>query len=135
MSISSHIAGKVNECKENGAESRSNANKFNHVIIKKISFKSFGGQNRLFVDHIAILTADLRHLSEMLPTFCRKKTMASFPVEGTMEQSVEITEGAPRLLFLQPIAEQIFAHLRIQANAADALSLKAGNNLIQSPLL
>ncbi|MBT9545813.1 MAG: hypothetical protein IV090_10530 [Candidatus Sericytochromatia bacterium] len=157
--------------------------------------------------------------------------MASFPAEGTMEQYVDIPEGAPRLLFLQPIAEgpyaralkkrgpglhhigaktaslqaliprlseqglflhpisiqtltqgvawlcrpglpflielsegeafaehktgdafeldlprnsqspsqipdfakQIFANLRIQANAEDALSLKAGNNLIRIP--
>ncbi len=193
----------------------------------------------MFADHIAILTADLRHLSERLPTFCRKEPIESFPAEGTMEQYVEITEGAPRLLLLQPIAEgpyaralkkrgpglhhigaktaslialiprlseqglllhpisiqslaqgvawlcrpglpflielsegeaiaehkthdtfelglpqnsqspssqspssqipdfaaQIFANLRIQVNAADELSLKAGNNLIRLPLL
>lgn len=185
----------------------------------------------MFVDHIAILTADLRYLSERLPAFCNKEAMASFPAEGTMEQYVDIPEGAPRLLFLQPIAEgpyaralkkrgpglhhigaktaslqaliprlseqglflhpisiqtltqgvawlcrpglpflielsegeafaehktgdafeldlprnsqspsqipdfakQIFANLRIQANAEDALSLKAGNNLIRIP--
>ena len=84
-----------------------NANEFNHVIIKKISFKSFGGLIRLFVDHIAFLTADLRNLSEMIPTFCRKEAMESFPAEGTMEQYVEITEGAPSLL--HPISIQTLA--------------------------
>ncbi len=63
----------------------------------------------MFVDHIAILTAELCHQSEKLPPYCRKEPMASFPAEGTMEQYVEMTEKAPRLLFLQPIAEGPYA--------------------------
>jgi hypothetical protein len=63
----------------------------------------------LFIDHIAVLTADLRCLSDALPAFCRKGAIESFPEEGTQEQYVEIAERVPRLLLLQPIAEGPYA--------------------------
>lgn len=59
----------------------------------------------MFIDHIAVLTSDLRRQSDALPDFCRKQAIASFPEEGTQEQYVEITERSPRLLLLQPIAD------------------------------
>jgi hypothetical protein len=57
----------------------------------------------LFVDHIAVLTTDLRRQSDALPSSCRKEAIESFPAEGTREQYVELAERVPRLLLLQPI--------------------------------
>lgn len=63
----------------------------------------------MFVDHIAVLTTDLRSVSDPLPDFCRKEPIESFPSEGTQEQYVKLADHTPWLLLLQPIAEGPYA--------------------------
>ncbi|PKL76780.1 MAG: hypothetical protein CVV27_08540 [Candidatus Melainabacteria bacterium HGW-Melainabacteria-1] len=63
----------------------------------------------MIIDHIAVLTTDLRRQSDALPAFCHKQAIESFPEEGTMEQYVEITEQSPKLLLLQAIAAGPYA--------------------------
>lgn len=63
----------------------------------------------MFVDHIAVLTADLQRQSEALPGFCQKRAIESFPSEGTQEQYVELAKGSPKLLLLQAIADGPYA--------------------------
>jgi len=59
----------------------------------------------MFVDHIAILTADLRRQSDALPTFCTKQPIETFPAEGTQEQYLTLSARSPSLLLIQAIAE------------------------------
>lgn len=63
----------------------------------------------MFLDHIAVLTADLQRQSDALPAFCRKGAIESFPKEGTQEQYVALTKHSPKLLLLQPIAAGPYA--------------------------
>lgn len=63
----------------------------------------------MFIDHLAVVTADLTRQSEALPDFCRKQAIETFPAEGTQEQYVEFSEQTPRLLLLQPIAAGPYA--------------------------
>ncbi len=59
----------------------------------------------MFVDHVAVLTEQLKKNSEALPAFCKKEAVETFPAEGTREQYVTLGKDLPRLLLIEPLSE------------------------------